>query len=422
MMKVFKKSMLAAALLTGFSAYAAPIAITNATVYTANEQGILKNATVVMDEGKIIAINPESHNATQVIDANGRILSPGIISTMNQLGLVEVGAVAASRDAGDKKADITFDASLAYNPRSSLIAYARKGGITRDLVIPTGGEDIFAGLGFVVDLSGEFDSVLTKEAAVVVSLGERSSGSRAYSLQTLIDTLDGQVKKLAKAEKASKKTKKDDKADKEDKEPSKSEKLLTAVLKGEKPLVVYVSRAADMLELIKVKQQFNVNMVFVGAHDATLIKQQLVDAKVPVVLSVVANLPGSFDSLHSSLTTAGELEKAGAKVLLTIGGDASHNMYQLRYDTGIAVANGMSAQGALKAITANVAEVFGINAGEVAVGKAADLVLWSADPFELSSKVDQMWIGGKEYTTESRQDKLAERYIKQSAMPRAYTK
>ena len=416
-MNGFKKSVLAVALLSGFSAFAAPVAITNATVYTVTEQGILEGATVVMDEGKIIAINPESHNATEVIDAQGKILSPGIISSLNQLGLVEVGAVAASRDAGDKKADITFDPSLAFNPRSSLIPYARKGGITRDVIAPSGGDDIFAGLTSVVDLSGEFDSVLMPRNAVLVELGERSKGSRAYSLQELIDTLDGQAKKLAKAAKKSKKD------DKEDKEPSKKETILTELLSGDKPLIVEVSRAQDMLELIKLNTQFEkLKMVFAGAHDAPLIADQLAKANIPVVISAVANLPGSFDSLHSSLTTAGVLEKAGVKVLLTIGGDASHNMYQLRYDAGIAVANGMSPEGALKAVTANVADVFGINAGQIAVGKAADLVLWSADPFEISSKVEKMWIGGEQYGTQSRQDKLAERYTKESALPRAYTK
>ena len=416
-MNGFKKSVLAVALLSGFSAFAAPVAITNATVYTVTEQGILEGATVVMDEGKIIAINPESHNATEIIDAEGKILSPGIISSLNQLGLVEVGAVAASRDAGDKKADITFDPSLAFNPRSSLIPYARKGGITRDVIAPSGGDDIFAGLTSVVDLSGEFDSVLMPRNAVLVELGERSKGSRAYSLQELIDTIDGQAKKLAKAAKKSKKD------DKEDKEPSKKETILTELLSGDKPLIVEVSRAQDMLELIKLNTQFEkLKMVFAGAHDAPLIADQLAKANIPVVISAVANLPGSFDSLHSSLTTAGVLEKAGVKVLLTIGGDASHNMYQLRYDAGIAVANGMSPEGALKAVTANVADVFGINAGQIAVGKAADLVLWSADPFEISSKVEKMWIGGEQYGTQSRQDKLAERYTKESALPRAYTK
>ena len=56
------------------------------------------------------------------------------------------------------------------------------------------------------------------------------------------------------------------------------------------------------------------------------------------------------------------------------------------------------------------------------MGKSADLVLWSADPFELSSHVDKMWIDGVEHTTTSRQDALRDRYTTSSDMPRAYTK
>ena len=97
-------------------------------------------------------------------------------------------------------------------------------------------------------------------------------------------------------------------------------------------------------------------------------------------------------------------------------------MYQLRFEAGNAIANGLTKDQALAAVTANVADAFNINAGRIAVGKKADLVLWSADPFELSTKVDKMWINGKETSTQSRQDKLRKRYTTESDMPRGYTK
>ena len=406
----FSLSLVAAGLLASGTVSAESLAIINATLHTSSDQGVLEGASIVMNDGKITAINPSDFKVDKVIDAQGQIVTPGFIASVNQLGLVEVGAVAGSRDAGEDKAGIDFDASLAFNPRSSLIAYARKGGITRDLITPYGGDSIFAGLASVVDLSGSFESVNKKQAALVVHLGERSKGSRAFTLQTLINKLDEHQTKASKE------------AKKDDAKPSAEDTIMAKVLKGDMPLLISVSRSADIVELIKVKQQFGVNIVLNGAQDAVVVKDRIAKAGIPVIISAMDNLPGSFDSLNASLNNAGILEKAGVKVLLTVGGDASHNVYQLRYDAGNAVSYGMSQQGALKAMTSNVADVFGINAGSLEVGKAADVVMWSNDPFELSSHVNKMFINGVEVSTESRQDKLRERYTTESNMPRAYTK
>ncbi|KPZ66100.1 Adenine deaminase [Pseudoalteromonas sp. P1-16-1b] len=406
----FSLSLVAAGLFASGTVSAESLAIINATLHTSSDQGVLEGASIVMNDGKITAINPSDFKVDKVIDAQDQIVTPGFIASVNQLGLVEVGAVAGSRDAGEDKAGIDFDASLAFNPRSSLIPYARKGGITRDLITPYGGDSIFAGLASVVDLSGSFESVNKKQAALVVHLGERSKGSRAFTLQTLINKLDEHQTKASKE------------AKKDDAKPSAEDTIMAKVLKGDMPLLISVSRSADIVELIKVKQQFGVNIVLNGAQDAVVVKDRIAKAGIPVIISAMDNLPGSFDSLHASLNNAGILEKAGVKVLLTVGGDASHNVYQLRYDAGNAVSYGMSQQGALKAMTSNVADVFGINAGSLEVGKAADVVMWSNDPFELSSHVNKMFINGVEVSTESRQDKLRERYTTESNMPRAYTK
>ena len=407
----FSLSLVAAGLLASGAANAQSLAIINATLHTATEQGVLENASIVMDNGKITAINPQQVQADKVIDANGQIVTPGFIASINQLGLVEVSAVAGSRDAGEEKAGIDFDVSLAYNAHSSLIPYARKGGVTRDVITPHGGDSIFSGLASVVDLSGDLQGDIQKQAALVVYLGERSKGSRAFTLQTLINKLEEHQTKAAK------KPKKDD-----DSTPSTEDKVMVKVLSGDMPLVVGVSRAADIIELLKVKEQFGINLVLNSAQDAVVVKEQIAKAQVPVIMSAMDSLPSSFDSLHASLDNAAALEKAGVKVILTVGGDASHNIYQLRFDAGNAVSYGMSQQGALEAVTSNVASVFNINAGSIEVGKAADVVMWSNDPFELSSHVSKMIINGEEISTQSRQDKLRERYTTESSMPRAYTK
>jgi len=412
-MKLFKTSLVALALASATYANAASIAITNAKVHTVTEQGVLENATVVIENGVISAINPDTVNADKTIDAKGKILTPGLINSLNGLGLVEVGAVSRTRDARDKKAGIGFDASLAFNPKSTLIPYTRKGGITTNVVAPGGGEGMFSGLAFTVNLSGDFDSVERSKQGLLVELGAKSKGSRATDLQALIEKLEDAKQAMDKAA-----NKKDDK---EAKTLKRDQKIINAVLSGDKQLIVDADRATDILAALKLKERFGLNLVLTNAADAVVVAEQIAAANVPVILSATRNLPGSFDSLHAALDNAATLDKAGVKVILSIMGEA-HNTYQLRLNAGLAVANGMPYEQALAAVTANAAEVFDINAGQIAVGKEADLVLWSADPFELSSKVEKMWIDGKEHSTQSRQDALRDRYMAETNMPRAYVK
>lgn len=419
-------------LITG-SVQAKSIAITNATVYTVASQGILEQATVIIDQGKITEVysnqnTPKNIEVDETIDAKGKILTPGFIGSMNALGLVEVGAVSRTRDGKDEKADITFDASLAFNPKSTLIAYTRKGGITSNIVAPHGGEGLFAGQTFAVDLSGEFTSVIEKQNAVLVYLGAESKGSRAQKLQALDYKLADAAKVLAKNKadlnsdnKKSKKGNKEENKEKEVKEPKRDEIVINALLAGKKPLLAYADRATDLLALLALKKKYGLDLVLVGASDAVLVADEIAAAKVPVILSAIDNLPSSFDSLHASLTNMATLVKAGVNVILAPNGE-SHNINQLRFDAGIAVANGLPRADAFSAITANVADVFKLNSGRIAVGKNADLVLWSADPFELSTKVDIMWINGEQVSTQSRQDALRDRYTKDTNMPRAYSK
>ena len=394
---------------------AATLAINNATIYTATDKGSLDNASVLIEQGKIVSIKQQAQQADTVVDAQGRIITPGFIGSMNSLGLVEVSAVATSRDAAEKKADMTFDPSLAFNPLSTAIAYARKGGITTNLVMPKGGDSIFKGQAFVVNLSGEFDSVEQANKALFVELGMKSKGSRAFDLQTLKHKLEDAQKSLKKQLKKSDKDKKQDKKD-----FKRSEKVLFSVLKGEMPLIIDVDRATDVLAVIALKNQFQIDVIIAGAADAILVAKQLAAANVTIIMDAMRNLPGSFDSLHTSMANAGLLSKAGVKVILS--SFSTQNLSQLRFDAGNAIANGMTKEDALKAVTANIADALHLDSGKIEQGHKADLVLWSDDPFELSSKAEKVWINGEEQSLHSRQDALRDRHLTKSTMPKAYTK
>ena len=390
------------------------LAITNATVHTATQQGTLKNATVVIKDGLISAINPANLEADTIVDAKGQSLTPGIILPLSVVGLVEVGAVQSSKDHSDDKADITFDPSIAFNPTSTLIPYTRKGGITSTVITPKFSKNVYRGLNAHMDFSGELEgSEIQTQIGVYAQAGASNKGSRAFKLQTLMDKIADRHQALETA-----KNKKDDK--KEQKPPSKEEKILDDLLAGNKVLTVFANRASDLLHLIKFKQQYQLKMVIAGAADAPAVAKQLAAADVAVVISPLENLPRDFDGRNVSLNDAATLIDAGVKVMFLEY--EVHNSYQMRFLAGNAIANGVDPEDALKVLTSNVAGAYGLDGGVIAVGKRADLVLWNGDMFDMQGYVEKMWIDGKAYSTQSRHDKLRERYRHKNDMPAAYSK
>ena len=413
-MKLLKPSLIALSLVSSFAAFSESVAITNATIYTSNDQGVLTNASIVFEDGVITAVNPATVSADTVINAEGKVVTAGIISALNQVGLVEVSAVSTSRDGSAKKASVTFDPSYAFNAESTLIPFARKAGITRSVVSPYSWGETFHGQTFNVLMNSKLDSVETSKTAVVVTIGAASKDSRASSIIEIRNKLKDQKDKLAKASEESEEDKKSDK------EPSAEEKAYTSLLNGEIPLVAWASRASDLLHLIDIKNEFGVKVVIAGGKDATKVKDELAKAEITVMVNVVDNLPGNFDSLGADLVTAGELEKAGVDVI--VFNSDSHMIHNLRFDAGNAVSYGMSSEGAIKALTSNVAKAFNMNAGTLAKGHPADVVLWSGDPLEISSYAESVWINGEKVSTESRHDKLRDRYTSKEAKARSYIK
>ena len=140
------------------------LAITGVRVHTVSAAGTLENATLLIEDGRIVAVGSkvELPAGAAIIDASGKVVTPGIFSPFGQLGLVEVDAVPGTQDAVQRgtRFSASFDIADAYNPRSTLVAVNRSEGITAALIAPMPAEpdefgnvsSVFSGLASLVSL------------------------------------------------------------------------------------------------------------------------------------------------------------------------------------------------------------------------------------------------------------------------------
>lgn len=374
---------------------------------------VVKDATVVVRDGKIAAVGgPEladrQAGGAAVIDARGKVVTPGLVAADTHLGLVEIDLEGSTRDdgrAGEHPIRAAHDASEALQLDSSVIPVQAIGGVTSAAVAPSGG--LLSGQVAWIDLvAGDYRGALVRAGvAVDGNLGQSYAGSRAATLAKLREVLDdAQVFRTRKAayERAQSRPFAAHPRDLEALEP---------VLAGRSPLTLSAERASDILAAIDVARAYKLRVVIVGGSEAWKVAGELADAKVPVVIQPSRNLPGSFDTLGARLDGAALLAAAGVPVV--IGWlDDSHNLRNLTQEAGIAVAYGLPWETALRAITLEPARAYGMDPshGSVAVGKVANLVVWDGDPFEHSSRPVHVLIRGRAVPLVSRQTLLRDRY------------
>ncbi|MDA0680785.1 MAG: amidohydrolase family protein [Proteobacteria bacterium] len=419
------------ALIAG-SALAQTTAITGATVHTVGPAGTLENATIIIDGGRItdVGTNISIPAGATRIDASGKIITPGLFSPLGQIGLSEVGAVAGTNDSTQRGEDFaaSFDVADAFNPRSIVVAISRIDGVTRAGLTPHASEPdelgnfshVLSGLGSVVHLGDNPEHVVRHGAVVVANFGEIGSGvaggSRAAAVQVLRaalnDALDYQRNQEAY-----------DRGDWREYSVSRTDlDALQSVLDRSAAMLFNVNRASDISVVIHVAEEFNIRAIVAGGSEAWMVADRLAAAGVPVILDGINNLPGNFDLVNARLDSAGILVNAG--VTVAFGASAqTHNARLLTQSAGISVANGLTWDQALEAITLAPARIYGVDGflGSLETGKEADLVVWSADPLELTSYPDQVYIRGDPVSMQSRQTLLRARYLQtESERPPAF--
>lgn len=398
------------------------LAITNTTLHTPSGP---KQGTVVAVDGRIAAVSEGTEglslsggSATYrgapcvAVEGAGKQVTSGLFAAPTGIGIVEVDLEPSTHD-DDPQTEDQVRASLvaadALNPRSTLIAVQRVEGITYALTVPSGG--FVSGLGAAIRLSGQTQSemLLSKSAVMAASVPTASFADGLRELSELIADVRAHAKSPSAYDSGRPYFEGASRLDLE---------ALRPVAEGKLPLLVSADRASDIEALIRKSKELGIKVIIAGAAEGWLVAGALAEAKIPVLVDPLQYGPGSFDSVYSREDNAALLAKAGVTLVLTT--NSSHNARTLRQVAGNAVRGGLPHADAIRAITEAPASMLGLSdRGRIAPGAAADLVLWSGDPLELSSRCERMWIDGVETRLESRQSELFERYRRLPGTPNA---
>ncbi len=373
-------------------------------------QDILISGNMIAKIGNNLTINGK----TQVIELNGLPVTPGLISPMSNLGIVEINSLDVTRDDESDILKSGFSIFNAFNPNSTGIAWNRSNGVTSAITSPGSSSFPMFGLASYFVLDGSLEIKGLKDIAMFGRMGA-SYGSRAETLTILESLLElGQKAGSTPVEEVLEMRLAD-----QLELQAQDIRALNNLVNKDLPFVLETNRAVDILQAIALKEKYGLNLVLSSVEEAPMVINQLQASGIPVIIDPMDNIPDSFDELGSSLMLGKVLDQAGIKVMFST--QRSHNYHLMRQGSGNAVAYGMSYESAIRGMTLTVAETFKLgNRGSIIEGKIADIVVWDADPLEPSSFPKFVFIDGKLQDLSSRSTRLTERYTNKDDKPSSY--
>lgn len=408
----------------GDASQSVAIALVGGTVHPVSSEPI-PNGTVILENGIIRAVGPATTVAipdgTRVLDVSGRHVYPGMIDPITQIGMVEISQVPASRD--DTEVG-TYNPHLralsGVHPHSVEIPVTRVNGVTAVMSVAASG--VIPGTGSVIQLRGDTPERMAIEdrAALVVAFPAPSGDDwdepalEGESLEKLHELFTRATTYAAMPSGRS-----DPTGPFEPNVWGGDHTILSALapaVTGEIPVFFLARRERDIRTLFLFLDEFpDVRPVLVGGDHAYRVADELASRQVPVIVgSALAPTMDREDPIAAGWENAARLEAAGVLVAFS-GGESENfadenyaNVRNLPYHAARSVAFGMSARGALRAVTLNAAEILGLadRMGSLDVGKRADVLVTDGDPLQILTKIERVFIGGEEVPLDTKHTEL----------------
>jgi len=393
-----------------------PILITGATAHLGNGQ-VIENSIIGFENGKLTVVGKadtavDSSKNWKKIDATGKHIYPGLIAANSQIGLIEIGAVRATRDADEVGSmNPNLRSIVAYNTDSKVTPTVRSNGILLAQVVPTGGS--ISGTSSVVELDGwnwedaayklddgvhlNWPSMMTwtgwregnprriknkKYGEEVSEIKQFLAEARAYCQQSSVE--DTQLKLAA----------------------------MCSLFDQSGKLFVHVDDAEGITTVIPFKKEYGIEIVVVGGRDSYRAADLLATHKIPVILYQTQSLPYHHDDdIDQPFKTPKTLHDAG--VLFAIGGEGYWQQRNLPFQAGQAVGFGLSKEAAIKAMTQSTAMILGIDqtVGTLEKGKDATLIISTGDVLDMrTSNIERAFIRGKDISLDNKQKALYRKF------------
>jgi imidazolonepropionase-like amidohydrolase len=395
--------------------------------------GTIENGVLVMENGKIAVVGPAATVKIPVnaraLDVTGMTVYPGLIDSESYLGLTEISAEQMTNDLIELSDEImphmhVFDA---FHAESELIPVARLNGITNAIVAPEN-NDTLPGQDSFVQLDGRSSNemLLIRDVAMPLNFTGEQRRNETWEKRKFPSTRMGLAAQLRQtfldaqhyaqewADYEKKKSEKSD--DKEKKGPPSLPKhdlkleALLPYLQGKKTIVLAAQEPSDLEAAVNLAREFNLKFVLNHISHSQPVLDYVASLKVPVIVGPIYESPKPQERYDAVYSLPARLHKRGVKI--AFASYDAHNVRNLPYAAGYATAFGLPYDEALKAMTINAAEIWGVadRLGSLDVGKTANVVVANGDPLDVRTDVKRVFIEGREIPMTSRQTRLREEY------------